>query len=49
MSNTEPLEIIKKLLKTDENLDFMLELSEGDLKTLLVGIRGRIDQLENNH
>jgi len=36
-------------LKTDENLDFMLELSEGDLKTLLVCIRGWINQLGNNH
>jgi hypothetical protein len=39
------LEIIKKLLKTDVDLDFLLNLAESDLETLVVCIRERCDQL----
>ena len=45
METTELLEIIKKLLKTDADLDFLLELSDNDLETLVVCIRERCDQL----
>ena len=46
MMNTEELlEIIKKLLKTDVDLDFLLDLPESDLETLVVCIRDRCDQL----
>ena len=45
MNNAELVEIIKKLLKTDVDLGFLLELPENDLKTLLVCIRTRLDQL----
>ena len=48
MNNTELLEIIKKLLKTNENLGFMLELQETDLKTLVGCIRERVDTMANN-
>ena len=41
----ELLEIIKKLLKTDVDLDFLLNLPESDLETLVVCIRERCDQL----
>jgi len=47
MGKTELLEIIKKLLKTDADLDFLLELPESDLETLVICIRGRCDQLSN--
>jgi hypothetical protein len=45
MNNTELLEIIKKLLKTDTDLDFLLNLPENDLKTLVGCIRERFDLL----
>ena len=45
MDKTELLEIIKKLLKTDVDLDFLLNLPESDLETLVVCIRERFDQL----
>jgi hypothetical protein len=48
MDNVELLAIIKKLLKTNADLHFLLELSESDLKTLVGCIRTRIDQLGNN-
>jgi len=45
MEKTELLEIIKKILKTDADLDFLLNLPESDLETLLVCMRERCDQL----
>jgi hypothetical protein len=45
MKKTELLEIIKKILKTDVDLDFLLNLPESDLETLVVCIRERFDQL----
>jgi hypothetical protein len=46
MGKMELLEIIKKLLKTDIiNLDFLLNLPESDLETLVVCIRERCDHL----
>jgi len=45
MNKTELLEIIKKLLKTETNLDFLLNLPGSDLETLVVCIRERFDQL----
>ena len=44
MKSEELLEIIKKLLKTDADLDFLLDLPESDLETLVVCIRDRCDQ-----
>jgi len=50
MDNAALLEIIKKLLKTDTDLSFLLTLPEKDLKTLVGCIRERFDQLgkQNN-
>ena len=45
MDKTDLLEIIKKLLKTETDLDFLLNLPESDLETLVVCIRERCDQL----
>lgn len=45
MEKTELLEIIKKSLKTETNLDFLLNLPESDLEILFVCIRERCDQL----
>jgi len=46
MNNAELLEIIKKLLKTNADLDFLLELPENNLETLVACIRDRCDQLD---
>jgi hypothetical protein len=43
MEKTELLEIIKKLLKTDVDLNFLLNLTESDLEKLVVCIRDRCD------
>ncbi len=50
MDNCTLLEIIKKLLKTNTDLSFLLALPEKDLKTLVGCIRDRLDQLgkQNN-
>ena len=45
MDKTELLEIIKKILKTDVDLDFLLDFPESDLETLVVCIGERFDQL----
>ena len=45
IDNAALLEIIKKLLKADMDLSFLLTLQEDDLKTLVGCIRGRMDQL----
>lgn len=45
MNNTELLEIIKKLLDTDADLDFLLNVPENDPKTQMACIRERFDQL----
>jgi hypothetical protein len=39
------LQIIKGLLSTDANLDFLLQLEEGELKSLVACIREGIDQV----
>ena len=42
MGKTELLEIIKKLLKTETDLDFLLNLPESDLETLIVSIKKQV-------
>lgn len=49
MDEEHLLEIIKKLPKTDEDLNFLLELQESDLRKLVVCIRERFDQVGNNY
>jgi hypothetical protein len=44
LNKDELLEIIKGLLSTDLKLDFLLQLSEGELETLVVCVRERLDQ-----
>jgi hypothetical protein len=48
MNKTELVKIIKKLLKTDADLDFLLILTESDLEALLVSIRERCDQWDGD-
>jgi hypothetical protein len=47
MKKTELLKIIKKILKPDTDLDFLLRLDEEHLETLVACIRERINQLNN--
>ena len=46
MDKINLLEIIKKLLKTEDDLNFLLTLQESDLEKLIVCIRERVDKLE---
>ena len=39
--------ILKKLLQTDAYLEFLLQLDEADLRTLIACIRDRIDRAKN--
>jgi len=45
IDNAALLEIIRKLLKTDMDLSFLLTLPEKDLKTLVGCMRERVEQL----
>ena len=47
MEKTELLKIIEKLLKPEADLDFLLDLQEEHLETLIGCIRERVDQLNN--
>ncbi len=54
MNKTELIEIIKKLLKTETDLDFLLHLPESDLETLVVctsysGSVVGVEALNNNY
>jgi hypothetical protein len=39
MTKEELIEILKKVLKTDVNLDFLLRLNEEELETLVICVR----------
>jgi len=45
MTKEKLIEIIKILLKTDADLDFLSELKEKELEKLVSCIRNRIDQV----
>lgn len=44
MTNEQLIEIIKKLLETDSDLDFLFKLSNLELETLVAAIRARIER-----
>jgi len=44
MNQEEILEIIKELLQTDFELDFLLKLDQAELETLTVCIRSRLEE-----
>jgi len=48
MPKEDLLVIIRKLLRTDAYLDFLLALDDNDLRTLIACIRDRIDQREKD-
>jgi len=45
MTKEELVEKIKELLKTDNDLDFLLILQEEDLERLVACIRDRVDKV----
>jgi len=44
MNKKELLDILKKVLETDTELDFLLQLNDKDLATLVACVRSRVDQ-----
>ena len=44
MAKEDLVAILRKLLQTDIYLDFLIQLAEADLRTLIVCIRERIDR-----
>jgi hypothetical protein len=47
MTKEELLEKIKKILKTDSDLSFLLQLEQSDVETLIACIRDRVDNQIN--
>ncbi len=46
LTKNEILEKLLKLMQTDRDMNFLLSLSENDLKTLLVVLRERIENMK---
>jgi len=44
MTKQELLDILQKLLQTENDLAFLLELNEENLQTLVACVRSRLDQ-----
>jgi len=44
MAKEDLLFILKKLLQADAHFDFLLQLDEADLRTLIASIRDRLDR-----
>ena len=45
MTKEELVKKIKGLLRTDDDLSFLLQLKMEDLRTLIASIRDRVDQV----
>ena len=45
MTKEKLVEKIKELLKTDNNLDFLIELKKEEIEKLVACIRDRVDQV----
>ena len=46
LTKTEILEKLLKLVQTDRDMNFLLSLDENDLKTLLITLRERIENMK---
>lgn len=44
MKKQKLIEILRKLLETDTDLDFLRQLTDEDLQTLVACVRGRVEQ-----
>ncbi|MFO7738831.1 MAG: hypothetical protein R6V46_10180 [Desulfatiglandaceae bacterium] len=49
MKKKELIEILKKLLETDTDLDFLQDLTEEHLERLVACVRSRLDQKYGQH
>ena len=45
MANEHLIDIMKKLLQTNSNLDFLSKLSKSELETLVVAVRNRVETI----
>ena len=43
MTKEQLIEIVKKLLQTDTDLDFLFKLSKSELETLVAAVRNRVE------
>ncbi|WP_300465353.1 DUF3944 domain-containing protein [Desulfobacula sp.] len=43
MTKEELIEILKRVLKTESDLEFLLKLDESELETLVAIVRDRVD------
>jgi len=46
MTKEKLIEIIQKILNTDVDLDFLLQLKENEIKTLVVCIKDRVEHAD---
>ncbi len=44
MTKEQLFEIIKKLLETDSDLDFLSKLSKSEFETLVAAVRNRVEK-----
>ena len=44
MTSEQLVEIVKKLLETDADLDFLTKLSKSELETLVAAVRNRVEK-----
>ena len=44
MTKQKLLEILQKLLETDTDMSFLMQLEDDDLQTLVACVRSRVDQ-----
>ena len=49
MTKEDLVAIIKRLLRTERSLDFLLKLDDDDVRTLIVCIRDRLDRENRDH
>lgn len=48
MTKVQLLDIIKKVLETDSDLDFLSRLSKSELETLVAAVRNRVENFEES-
>jgi hypothetical protein len=48
MTKEQLVETVRKLLRTDQDLDFLLQLKQKDFETLVAVVRDRVDQAGNS-
>jgi hypothetical protein len=49
MTKEDLVAIVKRLLRTERSLDFLLKLDDEDVRTLIVSIRDRLDRENRDH